>query len=298
MTRKQPIDVHQQVTDAIVAAIEANPGEYRMPWQRSGFASAMPRNAVTKNYYAGINTLICFCQAQKMQYPTALWATFKQWQQIGARVRAGEKGTLIVFYKQYDVEPAGDEDDGKRLACKHSFVFNASQVDGHEVEALPAMDPLQRHDAMRKLAAATGIEIRTGGEAAYYVPALDYVQMPDERCFRQADAEERTFHYESTLAHELVHATGHAKRLGRDLTGRFSSDSYCMEELIAETGASFLCAELGISSEPRQDHAQYLAHWLRVMKADKKAIFTAAAKASEAARYLMAFVDKEVADAA
>ena len=116
MTRKQPIDVHQQVTDAIVAAIEANPGEYRMPWQRSGFASAMPRNAVTKNYYAGINTLICFCQAQKMQYPTALWATFKQWQQIGARVRAGEKGTLIVFYKQYDVEPAGDEDDGKRLA--------------------------------------------------------------------------------------------------------------------------------------------------------------------------------------
>lgn len=298
MTRKPPIDIHQQVTDAIVAAIEANPGEYRMPWQRGGLTGALPRNAVTQAYYSGVNILTCWCAVATRQYPTALFATFKQWQEIGAQVRAGEKGTLIVFYKQYEVDPAGEDDDGKRLAVKHSYVFNASQVDGYEVPSLPDMEPIQHHEPMQRLAAATGIEIRTGGDAAYYSPSQDVIVMPSEHHFRQPEARERAWHFASTLAHELVHASGHPKRLNRDLTGRFSSESYILEELVAETGAAFLCAELGLSAEPRQDHAQYLMHWLRVMKADKKAIFTAAAKASEAARYLMGFLEKEQANAA
>ncbi|MBX9862389.1 MAG: ssDNA-binding domain-containing protein [Hyphomicrobium sp.] len=298
MTRKPPIDIYQQVTDSIVAAIEAQPGEYRMPWQRSGLGASLPRNAVTKAPYNGINILMCWCVAEARQYPTSLWATFKQWQQVGAKVRAGEKGTLIVFYKQYEVEPSGEDDDGQRLAARHSYVFNASQVDGFDIPTLQPMEPLQRSEAMQRLIGATGADVRIGGESAYYVPSLDYIQLPDDRCFRQTDAAERTYHFESTAGHELTHWAGGKTRLARDLSGRFGSDSYAFEELCAELGAAYLCAELGISSEPRSDHAQYLAHWLRVMKADKKAIFTAASKASEATRYLMGFMGKEVADAA
>ena len=298
MKQRTPVDIHQQVTDAIVAAIEANPGEYRMPWQRSGMGALIPRNAVTKAPYNGINTLICWCTAEKCQYPTSLWASFKQWQSIGARVRAGEKGTLIVFYKQYEVSPDSEDDDGQRLAIRHSFIFNASQVDGYEIAVPPPPEPLQRHEGMRRLIEASGADVRIGGEQAFYVPSQDFIQLPDERCFRQSEETERTFQFESTAGHELTHWSGNPKRLNRDLSGRFGDNAYAIEELIAELGAAFLCAELGITAEPRTDHAQYLSHWLRVMKQDKKAIFSAAAKASEAARYLMGFLPSEVADAA
>lgn len=298
MNRKPSIDIHQHVTDAIVAFIEANPGEYRMPWQRSALAASMPRNAVTKAHYSGINSLICWTVSEKHQYPSTLFATFKQWQSIGAQVRSGEKGTPIVFYKSYEVEPSSEDDDGSRLAIRYSHVFNAAQVDGFEVPVLAPMEPLRRHETMMRILANSGIDVRYGGDAAYYVQTADYVQLPDECRFRQSDAAERMFQFESTAAHELVHASGHPSRLGRDLSGRFSSFSYACEELVAELGAAYICAELGISAEPRKDHAQYLAHWLAVMKADKKAIFTAAAKASEAARYLLDFIREEVTDAA
>lgn len=238
MKRREPIDIHQQVTDMIVAAIEANPGEYRMPWQRSALASSMPRNAVTKAFYSGINSVICWCVAEKHQYPSTLFATFKQWQSVGAQVRLGEKGTPIVFYKSYEVDPTGEDDDGSRLAIRYSHVFNASQVDGFEVPVLAPMEPLQRHDLMQRLIFNSGIDVRYGGEAAYYVPSANYVQLPDERCFRQTDAAERMFQFESTVGHELVHATGHPSRLARDLTGRFGSFSYACEELCALSGRS------------------------------------------------------------
>jgi antirestriction protein ArdC len=238
MTRKPPIDIHQQVTDAIIAAIEANPGEYRMPWQRSALGSSMPKNAVTKAPYNGINALICWCVTEKNRYPSTLFATFRQWQSVGAQVRAGEKGTPIVFYKSYEVQPSGDDDDGTRLAIRYSHVFNASQVDGFEIPEPAPMEPLQRHDRMKRIIRNSGIDVRYGGEAAYYVPSANYVQLPDERCFRQTDAAERMFQFESTAGHELVHATGHPSRLARDLSGRFGDFSYAAEELCALSGRS------------------------------------------------------------
>ncbi len=239
-SRKEQVDVYQHVTDTIVAAIEANPGKYQMPWQRTGLSNAIPRNAHTKALYNGLNVLWLWCAAGSKHYPSAVWASFKQWQDMKCQVRGGEKGTLIVFYKQYAVEPnpEQDGDDGKRMALKYSYVFNAAQVDGYDAPELPAMEPLQRHAAMQQLVSRSGIEVTTGGESACYYPALDRVNMPDERCFQQADAAERTFHYESTLAHELTHATGHKKRLARDMSGRFGSDSYAMEELVALSGQS------------------------------------------------------------
>lgn len=302
MTRKPPIDIYQQVTDAIVAAIDSNPGEYRMPWQRSGIGLTLPVNALTNNAYNGINVIALWCTAAERGYVgPSRWATFRQWLELKKPVLAGEKGTPICFYKQYDVEPSADnpDDDGKRLVAKHTHVFHESQTQGYlPPPEAPAMPPLERHGLMRALLEATGADVRVGGEAAFYVPSADFIQLPDEKHFTQDDAGERTFQFESTAAHELTHWSGNPKRLARDLSGRFGTSGYAFEELVAELGAAYLCAELGICAEPRKDHAQYLLHWLTVMKLDKKAIFTAAAKAAEAARYLMGFMPKEAQNAA
>lgn len=300
MTKRPPLDVYQHVTNTLIAAIEANPGSFEMPWHRAGLGASLPRNPITKQPYQGINCVSLWAVSELSQYPTTEFASYRQWNEIGAQVKAGAKGAVVVFYKEFSVEPDPEnpDDDGQRKTARHSFVFNASQVEGYEPVSLPPMEPMQRHDAMQRLVKAVRADVRVGGDAAYYVPSADFIQMPDERCFRQSDAGERMFHFESTLAHELVHLSGHPKRLARDLTGRFGTEAYAWEECVAEFGAAMICAQFGISAEPRKDHAQYLAHWLKHMKEDKKAIFTAAAKASEAARYLTGFMPQEVADAA
>lgn len=302
MSKREPLDIHQHVTDAIIAAIEANPGEFRMPWQRTGIANTLPRNPITKQPYRGINTISLWV-ASELNLCAPLFASYRQWLSIGAQVRKGSKGHLVVFYKEFSVEPSPDDadDDGRRRVAKASWVFSSSQVDGFEAPTSVTpkpMDPLRRNPDVERLMAATGADIRIGGDRACYIPSLDCIHLPDPQYFQQDDAGERTFQFESCCLHEATHWSGAKHRLNRDLSGRFKSDSYAMEELVAEIGAAFLCAELGVTAEPRKDHAQYLAHWLMVMKEDKKAIFTAAAKASEAARYLMAFMPKEVADAA
>jgi antirestriction protein ArdC len=134
--------------------------------------------------------------------------------------------------------------------------------------------------------AATGATIRHGGNMACFIPKLDEIRMPERNAFTGSLTSSATEAYYATLLHELTHWTAPANRCGRDLSGRFGSESYAMEELVAELGAAFLCGELGIAVEPRADHAQYLAHWLQVLKADKRAIFTAASKAAEAAAFL------------
>ncbi|CFX05237.1 conserved protein of unknown function [Candidatus Filomicrobium marinum] len=302
MARKDPLDIHQYVTDRVIAAIEANPGEFRMPWQRVGIANTLPRNAITKQAYQGVNCITLWIASELGQL-APVYATYRQWHSIGAQVRKGEKGNLVVFYKEYSVQPNAEDtdDDGRRRVARASWVFSGSQVDGYTPptpEPVKEMEPLQRHEAVERFMAATGADIRIGGDKAFYLPSLDYIALPDPHYFQQDDAAERTFHFESTLLHEAIHWSGAKHRLARDLTGRFKSDAYAMEELCAEIGAAFLCAELGLTAEPRMDHAQYLAHWLKVLKADKKAIFTAAAKASEAARYLASFSRKEQDDAA
>lgn len=300
MAKKPPLDVYQHVTDTIIAAIEANPGEYRMPWQRQGLGSMLPRNAVTQKGYNGINVLHLIATAALRQYPTNEFASFKQWQELGAQVRKGAKGCIVVFYKEYAVDPDPDKDgdDGRRFALRYSHVFNAADVDGYESPDLPPLPPIDVDDSLMRMVKATGVDFAVGGTSAHYVPSLDRIQMPDHRCFQQDDQAERAWHYSSTLAHEVIHASGHPKRLDRDLSGRFQSSSYIFEELIAETGAAFIMSHFGLSAEPRQDHAQYLAHWLRVMKEDKKAIFTAAAKAAEATDYLLRLLSAEVSHAA
>ena len=139
---------------------------------------------------------------------------------------------------------------------------------------------VQRIDHAEAFFAALDADIRHGGNRACYVPALDQIRMPPFEAFRDPVA------YYATLAHEAMHLTGHPSRCARDLSGRFGDESYAVEELVAELGAAFVCADLALTPEPRPDHAAYVASWLKVLRSDKRAIFTAAAKSQAAADWM------------
>ena len=283
MTAPVRADIYQTVTDYIIAAIEAGAGDWKMPWHaQGGGALALPINAVTGKAYRGINPLMLWASAQAAGYPSGIWATYKQWAELGAQVRKGEKATGIVFWKLLDDgEGEGEgEDKGRRCVARGFSVFNAAQVDGYEAPALPVLPEAQRIDHAEAFFARTGAAIRHGGSRAFYAPEPDHIQMPEFAAFVEPVA------YYATLAHEATHWTGHKSRCDRDLSGRFKSESYAAEELVAELGAAYLCADLGLASEPRPDHAAYVANWLKVLKDDKRAIFTAAALAQKAADWL------------
>jgi len=294
MSAKQKFDVHQEITNRIVNALETA-GEFRLPWIKSkGGSFARPVNIASKKPYNGVNIVSLWVSAQANAYPSNVWGTYRQWQERGCQVRKGEKSSLIVFYKTIDFEQqneqTGETEQGERMFARASWVFNAAQVDGFEIEIeelpdAPAFDPIERAE---HFTTATGARIEEGGDEACYISATDMIRIPERRRFTGTDTTGAAEAFYSTLCHELVHWSGEAKRLDRDMTGRFGSEAYAMEELVAELGAAFLCGDLGITPQPREDHACYIRNWLTVLKGDKKAIFTAASKASEAANWLIA----------
>jgi antirestriction protein ArdC len=288
-----PRDIHAEVTASIIAAIEANPGTPQLPWLQSTQPLHLPRNALTKNAYQGINVLALWATGIVRGYDRQRWASYRQWAQVGAQVRAGERGTSVAFYKAYEVEPKADDpdDDGNRRVLKSSTVFNIHQVTGYSLPAAPPprtppTDPWQPLEPVEDFIATTGADIRHGGERAYFHRTLDYVHMPERTSFIGTDTSSPLEAYYSVLFHELTHWTGAPARLDRTFGQRFGDQAYAAEELVAELGAAFMAAELHVTPAPRADHAQYLGHWLKLLKSDKRAIFTAAAKASEAVRYL------------
>ena len=278
-------DIYQRITERIAAAIEAGAGEWRMPWHPGvdGTAPVFPVNAATGRPYRGVNVLALWAAAQAEGYPSAMWATYRQWAELGAQVRKDERSSPVVFWKISDKEEQEDADEGaedgrqSRVFARGYSVFNAAQVDGYTSPALPALPEAERIGHAEPFFAAIGADIRNGGSRACYIPSLDQVKMPSFEAFRDPVA------YYATLAHEATHWTGHAKRCARDLRGRFGEEAYAAEELIAELGAAFVCADLTLTPEPRPDHAAYVASWLKVLRSDKRAIFTAAAKAQQAA---------------
>lgn len=282
-------DLHAEITNQLIAAIEADPGKPSLPWRRQGGALHIPVNALTGNAYRGINIVSLWVAAASRGYATPLWGTYRQWAEKGAQVRRGEKSALVVFYKEYEATPDPDDanDNGTRRVARASHVFNADQVEGFQLPTIPvSLGPIERLARADAFVSATGATIRHGGESAFFAPATDHIQMPDEGLFTGTQTMTRTEGYYSTLVHELVHWSGAKRRLDRDMGKRFGDNTYAAEELVAEIGAAFLCAELGITQDLRPDHAQYLANWLTLFKADDRAIFAAAARASEAAAYL------------
>ncbi|MCC6887760.1 MAG: DUF1738 domain-containing protein [Hyphomicrobiales bacterium] len=281
-------DVHQVVTDRIIAMIENGAGQFEMPWHRSSTPLHMPKNCLTGKRYRGINVVSLWCASEERGYASNEWGTYKQWQEKKAQVRGGEKATLVMFYKEIDVSPNPEDesDTGRRMVAKASWAFNAAQVEGYDAPALPEdRGPIERIAAADAFVKGTGATIRHGGERAFYSPGTDHVQMPSEGLFIGDDGNRQQSYY-SVMLHELTHWSGHEKRLAREFGKRFGDKSYAFEELVAELGAAFLCASIGITNEPRRDHAQYIANWLQILKDDKKAIAHAAAKASAAADYL------------
>lgn len=280
-------DLHQRITNQIIAAIEVGAGDYQMPWNPklcTGPAIGLPHNPVGHYAYHGINIVALWASQQHSGYATAEWATFRQWQAAGAQVRKGEKGTLTVFFKASGAGQQSAESDEQGLRrhfiAKAAYVFNAAQVDGFIPSAPPELPPIERHAAVETFIKASRASIYHDNRQACYIPSKDEIHLPPDGAFKDAQG------YYSVALHELVHWSGHASRCDRELRNRFGTEAYAVEELIAELGAAFLCAELGISPEPRIDHARYIESWLRILKDDKRAIFTAAAKANQAVVYL------------
>lgn len=278
-------DLYASVTAEVVRQIEAGAGAWKMPWQAIAEAGE-PVNASTHKAYRGGNHLILGMVGAVKGY-SGSWATYKQWQALGAQVRKGEKSTYGVKWSPIEDKKTGDT----RLVPFTFSVFSAEQVDGWEAPERPQLDTPERIEAAEAFFATLGADVRHGGNRAYYSPTGDYIGLPDLAQFDSAPD------YYSTRAHESAHWTGHASRLGRDLTGRFGSDAYAVEELVAELSAAFTCARLGLSMAPRPDHAAYLASWLRVLRADISALFTAASKAQDASDHLATLAARELVSA-
>lgn len=289
---QKKLDVHQAVTNQIIAAIEAGAGEWQMPWHRSGEGLNRPVNIDTGNHYRGVNVVALWASAHMQGFSTGTWGTYRQWANRKGQVRKGEKASLIVFYKELDIEreaDAGQPESDTVLFARASWVFNADQVDGHVPEAThtptETVTPIEQAEQFIN---ATSADIRHGGNRAFYRHSEDFIQIPELARFIGSATSSPTESYYATLLHELTHWTGHEKRCNRQFGERFGDDAYAMEELVAELGAAFLCADIGVAPKLRPDHAQYIDHWLTVMKADKKAIFTAASQAAKASDFLQA----------
>jgi antirestriction protein ArdC len=230
--------------------------------------------------------------AQERGYQRNTWLTYKQADALGGQVRRGERGAMVVYAGQQAPEEAvaadGDAAADTRQRQAATFlrsytVFNVEQVDGLTAFE-PALNPVTATVTLDEPAeaffAATRARIQHGGSRAFYAPGADMVQLPEPSAFKSTHA------YAATKAHVLAHWTGHPKRLAREFGRRFGDAAYAMEELVAELCAAFVCADLRIATEPRDDHAPYLAEWLRVLRGDSRAIFTAATHAQRAADYL------------
>ncbi len=281
-------DIYTRVTNQIVEAIEAGIGDYHMPWHQGN--AGFPRNVVTKNPYRGVNILALWSTSRLRGYTSPYWATYLQWSAQGAQVRKGEKASAVVFFKR-DTDERENESEGhiatrQRLVVRASSVFNADQVDGwRKAEVLPE-DITEHHDSIDVFVSGLGADIRYGGDVAGYDKSSDRIHMPERRRFVGTETSTATEAFYSVLLHEHVHWSGHPKRLDRDLSGRFGDFAYAMEELVAELGAAFLCAELGISLDPRRDHAAYVHVWLVVLRQHKTAIVSASGAAMRACGYL------------
>lgn len=288
----QRIDVHEQITNRIIAAIEKGAGEFKLPWHRPAGSITRPTNIESKKAYRGINVVTLWVEAQIKGYAVPVWGTYKQFQEAGCQVRKGEKSSLVVFYKEIEFErdaaevPADDERTNSAWLARGYHVFNAEQVDGYQLPEAPPVAQIDRNERVEAFVRNTGIEVRWGGQSAFYRPSDDYIQMPDVGLFTGTDTSSATEAMYATLLHESVHATGHKSRLDRNFAGRFGTQERSAEELVAELGSAFLCADLAVTPQLRDDHAHYIGHWLEIMKGDKKAIFTAAAAANRAAEFL------------
>ena len=280
-------DLYARVTDAIVADLEAGVRPWTKPWTcRTGPVSRPLRAG--GQAYSGVNVLLLWSEALAQGFAAPTWMTYRQAQALGAQVRGGARGATVVYANR--IRRTEDRGDGREVERSIPFlkayqVFNVEQIDGlpdgFQAAAPAPFSPAQRIPHAHDFFAATGASVHYGGDAAYYAPGPDHIQMPEAAAFPDI------VDFYATLAHECVHWTRHPTRLDRDFgRKRWGDAGYAREELVAELGAAFLCADLGLDLRPRRDHADYIGDWLKVLRNDKRFVFQAAAFAQRACDYL------------
>lgn len=291
-------DIYAEVTARIIAELEEGRLPWVQPWGRTGMVNpGLPRNAISDRPYSGINVLILWGAVIEHGYPSQSWLTYRQAANAGGNVRKGERGTTVVYADSFTPEREKERarqtgDAAKAVAFLKRFtVFNVAQCEGLRPGLAADPAPLPERQIVpvaEAVIAASGVDFRIGGNEAFYVPSEDYVQVPPQPAFFEQ------INYYRTSLHELTHATGHVSRLDRKFMNGIGGKDYAREELVAEMGSAFLCAALGI--EPTVRHADYLAHWLGVLREDNRAIFRAASAASKAADWILARYDEAQAD--
>jgi antirestriction protein ArdC len=276
-------DLHAEVSERILAELERGALPWVKPWSATP-GKNVPQNAVTGRPYSGCNVILLWL-ARNRGWASPRFLTYKQATEVGGHVRRGEHGTKVYFVKQIPIreDDAGETEARLVPMLREYTVFNVAQCDTLP-DSIRTGKPMRvRNPDTRDLLAdeflrASRADIREGQGEAYYVPSHDFVSLPAFEAFKGAD------HFYNVAFHELSHWTGHRSRLDRDLKNRFGSRNYAAEELVAELGAAFLCAEFGFDGDVR--HAGYIATWIELLKADKRAFFTACSKAQVAVDYL------------
>lgn len=275
-------DLYARITDKIIVQLEAGVRPWTQPWTSSAPVSRPLRH--NGEPYSGVNVLLLWSEAMARGFEASTWMTFRQALSMGAHVRKGETGSTVVYADTLvrADEDAGDDEVRRIPFLKAYTVFNVEQIEGLGDRFAPApapvVNPDERLAGIEAWFGRLGVEVRHGGGSAFYMSASDHVQMPPFERFADAHG------YYATLGHECVHWTGHPSRLARDFSR--AVEAYAREELVAELGAAFLCADLGLALEPREDHAAYLDHWLTVLRGDKRFIVSAAAHAQRAVAWL------------
>jgi len=282
-------DVYTRITDKIIADLEQGVRTWMKPWNAGNTAGRITRplrhNGVP---YSGINILMLWAEAVSQGFAAPTWMTFRQATELGAHVRKGEKGSLVVYANaitKTEADDNGEETERAIHFMKGYTVFNVEQVEGlpeiYYAKPEVKTTPVERISHAEAFFKATGADVRYRGDRAYYSNDGDYIQMPVIEAFRDAES------FYATLAHESAHWTKHSSRLDREFGRKqWGDEGYAREELVAELSSAFLCADLGLTPEVRDDHASYIANWLTVLKNDKRAIFSAAAHAQKAVDYL------------
>jgi antirestriction protein ArdC len=284
-------DVYTRVTAKIIASLEKGVRPWVKPWIAGATDGQFVRPLRHSGQpYRGINVLILWADSMEKGFISPFWITYRQAVEMKAQVLKGQHGSTVVFADRFTkvaTDSKGQDVEEEIPYLKGYTVFNAEQVEGlpgHFYARLA--EPLsltERIAAADTFAAATKVDLHHGGNMAFYAAGPDRIQLPHFESFRDGQS------YYATLLHELTHWTGHESRLNRTFGRKALGDAgYAREELVAELGAAFLCAHLGIAAEPREDHAAYLAHWLEVLKSDKRAIFQAASHAQKASDFLQA----------
>jgi len=281
-------DLYAEITNKIIASLEKGVKPWHKPWAAEGCTARPLRHCGIP--YSGINTLVLWMSSENNGYSSPYWMTYQQATEYKGQVRKGEKGTLVVYANKIiktETNSKGEEETNVIPFLKSYVVFNADQIDG-----LPAKfynrpaprDPIERQAAADAFFAPIPADVRHAGGRAYYSPSLDFVKLP---LFESFDNPEN---YYTTLAHELSHWTKHDSRLNRDFgRKRWGDEGYAAEELVAELSAAFIAADLGFLEVTYDGHASYIDSWIKALKNDKRAIFTASSYASKATEYLSAF---------